>query len=394
MSSPPAKASRLPWLSASSSAMALSGKAACAVAWAATIASASGSRAHCRIEEVVRVGVGQLVQGQRMRPLTDDQAGELVAAGDDDQAAGGTGQQWTDLAGVAGVVEEDQHPALGEHAAVQRRLGVQRGGDAHRRDAERVEEDPDGCLRRHDRTGRIEAAQVDVELSVGEAVGDLVRPVHGQGGLADAAHAADRTDHDRGRRAGMVGQQGSDTVEFGLSADERGQIGGQLRRAGRVRGDGAFVDREFWLRGRVRPRGRGQVEGGVGAEDALVQVLQGGARVDAQLGRQGGACPVVGLQRLGLSAGPVQRQHEQSAQPLPQGVGAGQGDQFGDHLAVPSEVDVGVQPGLQYRHPLLGQPVPLGLGQRAGDTGECRSLPAVERGVQQLRGVGHQPGGP
>src|SRR5262249_11949023 len=50
-----------------------------------------------------------------------------------------------------------------------------------------------------------EAAQVDVQLAVREPVGDSVRPVHGQGGLADARGPVYRCDHYRtAGRSGCV----------------------------------------------------------------------------------------------------------------------------------------------------------------------------------------------
>jgi hypothetical protein len=64
---------------------------------------------------------------------TNRGAGSLVAAGDQDQAAGCAGQQRPDLRGVAGVVQDHQHPFAGQLAAVQRGLGVQVDRDPLRR---------------------------------------------------------------------------------------------------------------------------------------------------------------------------------------------------------------------------------------------------------------------
>jgi hypothetical protein len=55
-------------------------------------------------------------------------------------------------------------------------------------------------------------------------------------------------------------------------------------------------------------------------EDRLVQPEQAGVGVDTQLVGQLGAQLGVGGQRVGLAAAPVQREHPQAAQPLPEGV--------------------------------------------------------------------------
>ena len=120
-----------------------------------------------------------------------------------------------------------------------------------------------------------------------------------------------------------------------------------------------------------------------------MQLPQGRAGFDAQLGHQGAPRPAVGRECVGLPTGAVQRQHEHPAQLLPQRVLADQRGQFGDHITVTSQSYVEVEAGLQDVQPRLVQPGALGLGQRAGDSGQRRSLPLVERGVQQFRRGGH-----
>ncbi|HZE33960.1 MAG TPA: hypothetical protein VE198_21330 [Actinoallomurus sp.] len=66
----------------------------------------------------------------------------------------------------------------------------------------------------------IEPPQVDVQLPVSEAGGDLVRPVEREAGLADAGHAVD---HD-----GRGGRGGAQDVEVVATADEVRQTGRQL----------------------------------------------------------------------------------------------------------------------------------------------------------------------
>jgi hypothetical protein len=95
-----------------------------------------------------------------------------------------------------GIVEHDEDASSGQVAAVEPDLRVQIAGDSLRGDVEGVEEPADG-LRGWDRgRGWVEAAEVDVELSVREAVADAMGPVHGEGGPAHASLAAQgRDDH-------------------------------------------------------------------------------------------------------------------------------------------------------------------------------------------------------
>ena len=60
--------------------------------------------------------------------------------------------------------------------------------------AERAQEPGQRVAGGH-RLAGVVAAQVHIQLAVGEPAGDLVRPVHGQRGLADPGRAADRRDH-------------------------------------------------------------------------------------------------------------------------------------------------------------------------------------------------------
>jgi hypothetical protein len=66
----------------------------------------------------------------------------------------------------------------------------------------------------------VEAAQIDVQLSVDEAVRDPVGPVQGQRGLADAGAAGDRGDCDRGGRRTRAGTDRVEGSEFAVPAGE------------------------------------------------------------------------------------------------------------------------------------------------------------------------------
>ena len=151
-------------------------------------------------EHLVGLGVAEHVERERHRALGGHQPGHLVAAGHHDQGAGRAGQQRPDLSHVARVVQDDQHPLAVQQAAEQRGPAVDVGRDPVRRHAQRVEEEPQrlGWLKRQG--GRIQAAQVDEELAIGEPPGDLAAEPDGECGLPRSRRARD--DHDR---HGLVG---------------------------------------------------------------------------------------------------------------------------------------------------------------------------------------------
>jgi hypothetical protein len=82
--------------------------------------------------------------------------------------------------------------AAGQRAAIKRGLRVEPGRDPLGGHAQRVEKLPDRLDRLHHGTARIEPAQVDVQLAVGESRGRAMSPVQSQGGLSDPGHAGDR----------------------------------------------------------------------------------------------------------------------------------------------------------------------------------------------------------
>ena len=107
-------------------------------------------------------------------------------------AAGRAGQQRPDLLGVAGVVQHDQHPPAGQQAAVAAGALVRARPGCPGRARPSARRNPAQRVGGGHRLAGVVAAQVHVQLPVGEPVGDLVRPVHGQRGLADPGGAADR----------------------------------------------------------------------------------------------------------------------------------------------------------------------------------------------------------
>jgi hypothetical protein len=176
------------------------------------------SRPDQRPQQRYRVGAGQRVQSQPGRAVPGRQPGQRIAAGDQHRAAGGAGQQRPDLVGGAGVVGDDQDPFAGQQAAVPGGALVGLGRDVGARHAQRSQESCQ-CLGGRDRLAGVVAAQVDVQLPVGEPVRDLVRPVHGQRGLAYSRRSPDRADHHRRLRAGPVKQPGQ-RLQLGRAAGE------------------------------------------------------------------------------------------------------------------------------------------------------------------------------
>ena len=82
--------------------------------------------------------------------------------------------------------------------------------------------------------GRVIAAEVQVQLPVGEPVRGLVRPVHGQRGLADPGCSPDRGDDHRSPAGGRLVREPGQGLQFGGPAAEVGDGGRQLVRPRRL----------------------------------------------------------------------------------------------------------------------------------------------------------------
>ena len=90
---------------------------------------------------------------------------------------------------------------------------------------------------------------------------------------------------------------------------------------------------------------RGGVESGVVDQDGVLQPDQGVARFDAEFLDQRRSGVGVDGERLPLPAGPVQREHVQAAQILPQRVRPGQGPKSGMIAACrPSAMSASIRP--------------------------------------------------
>ena len=164
-----------------------------------------------------------------------------------------------------------------------------------------------------------------------------------------------------------------------LRGGERRDLGGAVRdRVGDVLGRFAQHDATP-LRGFVAPRRGRRGQRPVAAEDAHVQVLEPFARLDAELlGEEVPRVPVGG-EGLRLPAAPVQRQHQQVAQPLPQRELGHEAEQLGHQPRVLAQLQADLRGRLQRGGALLVQPFPGRVEERAVQPGQRRSAPQFQR---------------
>jgi hypothetical protein len=189
--------------------------------------------------------------------------------------------------------------------------------------------------------------------------------VHGQRGLADARGTGHRGDHH-----GPGRQQRVERGELPLAPHEPGYRERQLR---------GYRHHGRWRCGGTRRAGQGRVL----AQDRGLQVAQRLARVDAEVVGEGLAQPVVRGQRVGLPAGPVQREHELPVDLLVERLLPGQPLQVRYQLGVLAERELGVDQRPLGVQPHLVQPARLLVRQGdAGQVGQRAAAPQRERGAQ------------
>ena len=88
------------------------------------------------------------------------------------------------------------------------------------------------------------------------------------------------------------------------------------------------------------------------------------------------------MQRIGLSAGAVEGEHQQFTQPFAQRMVVDQADQFGDHLVASAQFEVEGDPFLERGQPKLIQPGAFLLDELAVHPGQRIAPPQRQRGVQ------------
>ena len=215
-------------------------------------------------------------QPQRARPLRGGQPGQRRPAGHHHEAPRTAGQQRPHLRRVAGVVQHDQHPPPGQHAAVQPAPRLRIGRDLGGRYPQGGQEPARHLLRGDRRALLVVAAQVHIQLPVREPARHLTRPLHRQRGLAHSGHPRHRRDHHRPTRPSRpvrsvdLIQQGVQLLQLRLPAGEKPRSGRQLprhyprrrslrlgrHRAARGRRGGLTPYGRQHLRGRDPPAGR------------------------------------------------------------------------------------------------------------------------------------------
>jgi hypothetical protein len=124
----------------------------------------------------------------------------------------------------------------------------------------------------------------------------------------------------------------------------------------------------------------------VAAQDPLVQLLQPGAGVDAQVLGEPGADHGVRVQGFGRAAGMVKREHELGSEPFPVGVLLGEPAEFADQLGGAAEGQLRVGEAFEGRKPHLFQDRTLAGGQRLGGAAERRAWPHRQRVPELLGG--------
>jgi hypothetical protein len=171
----------------------------------------------------------------------------------------------------------------------------------------------------------------------------------GDAGLARAAAARERDE--RAHPACRPLPAHAQAAQLAVAADQRRRVGG-VELGGEV--DGRALD----------------VERGILSQDRIVQAPELGPRLHADLVDQGPAGVLVGLQRLGLAAAAVEREHPLRVQPLTQRVASQQRFDLGDDLQMAARSEV-----------RLDGEARRGLAQAL----ETRDLARRERLVRQVR---------
>ncbi len=127
-------------------------------------------------------------------------------------------------------------------------------------------------------------------------------------------------------------------------------------------------------------RAGGSRERAVVIEDPALEAAQALARLDAEFLGERHPAPLVGAQRLRLAVRAVQRQHQLGGEALAVGMLRPEHLQLADHLPVPSEGEVGLDPFLERPEPQLLETIDVGGRERlVGEVGQRRAPPQRER---------------
>lgn len=204
--------------------------------------------------------------------------------------------------------------------------------------------------------------------------------VHGERRLPHAADARQRRyGHDPALLGGGGGQ---DVAQFVHEGDAAGEVGDRGRELG-------GTDRG--CRG-LRGRGGRLCEARVRLKYPMLEFLQARPRVHSQfVGQQTPRVRVHG-QGLRLPPAPVQREHQQLAQALPERMRGRECGQLRHGLRVAALLQVHVEAGFEELEPQLLQPRTLGLRERTRHARQRLPVPQAQRAPQHLTGVAEIPG--
>ena len=144
------------------------------------------------------------------------------------------------------------------------------------------------------------------------------------------------------------------------------------------------------------PRGRRELVGQLGRprrqlrivpQDRLLQLAQLRSRLDAELADEPLARVLERVERLGLAAAAVEREHQLGGEALVRRVLRHQPAQLPDDLGVPPGGDVGLDAARQRGDPGLLEAPHVARGERrVGEVAERCAAPEPERLAQQVRG--------
>ena len=122
-------------------------------------------------------------------------------------------------------------------------------------------------------------------------------------------------------------------------------------------------------------------------EDRALKLGKRPRRLDPELGDERLARRPIHLERLGLPPRAIEREHQQPAQALAQGVVPHERLELGEHGAVPAERELGLEPLLERGEPQLLEPPDRRLRERlVRDVGERGAAPEAESVLQQADG--------
>ena len=144
----------------------------------------------------------------------------------------------------------------------------------------------------------------------------------------------------------------------------------------------------LWDRGSFDPGDYRQLERRVVVEDGFLEALELIVRLEPELLVQQPPARAEDLERVCLAAAAIEGQHQLAAELLAKRVLAYQPFQLGHELRLPSELEVGGDPLLDRRPPLLLEAAALGGRERAVELCKGDTPPERERLPEPFRRLG------